>query len=141
MKNALLLACALLVLPGALSAQDASKESAEAKREDRLKTLEEQVRALAAEVEGLRGELKTARESAANASAARRRHRFLAGRLRTPSCSIRTSALSAIFSAPPGTTAFAPCEVWRCTNPSLVCRPSSIRTPEAISFCLSGSRA
>src|SRR5713226_9549642 len=71
MKNALLLACALLVLPGALSAQDASKESAEAKREDRLKTLEEQVRALAAEVEGLRGELKTARESAANASAAR----------------------------------------------------------------------
>src|SRR5713226_6324228 len=71
MKNALLLACALLVLPGALSAQDASKESTEAKREDRLKTLEEQVRALAAEVEGLRGELKTARESAANASAAR----------------------------------------------------------------------
>ena len=71
MKNALLLACALLVLPGALSAQDASKESAEAKREDRLKTLEEQVRALAAEVEALRGELKTARESAANAPATR----------------------------------------------------------------------
>src|SRR5260370_2429631 len=71
MKNALLLACALFVLPGALSAQDASRESTEAKREDRLKTREEQVRALAAEVEGLRGELKTARESAANTSAAR----------------------------------------------------------------------
>src|SRR2546427_5467081 len=71
MKNALLLACALLVLPGALSAQDASKESAEAKREDRLKTLEDQVRALAAEGEALRGELKTARESAVNAPATR----------------------------------------------------------------------
>jgi hypothetical protein len=71
MKNAMVLACALFILPGALSAQDASKESAEAKREDRLKTLEEQVRALAAEVEGLRGELKTARESAANAPATR----------------------------------------------------------------------
>jgi hypothetical protein len=71
MKNAMVLACALLVLPGALSAQDASKESTEAKREDRLKTLEEQVRALAAEVEGLRGELKTARESAVNAPATR----------------------------------------------------------------------
>src|SRR5260370_33713196 len=71
MKNALVLACALLILPGALSAQDASKESTEAKREDRLKTLEEQVRALAAEVEALRGELKNTRESAANAPAAR----------------------------------------------------------------------
>src|SRR5260370_33191931 len=70
MKNALLIACALLVLPGALSAQDASKEATEAKREARLKPLEGQVRALAAEVEALRGELKTARESAVNAPAA-----------------------------------------------------------------------
>src|SRR6266581_3936828 len=128
MKNALLIACALFILPGALSAQDASKESAEAKREDRLKTLEEQVRALAAEVEALRGELKTARESAANAPAGRPKL-------------VLASAPYTRESAPPGTTAFAPYGVSRCTNPSSVCRRSSIHTPAAISFSRSGSRA